>query len=84
MTARKKQIPEVEKPLNEKRLTLIEQIEAKTSAFELREFAVMYGIAYPTAWDLAKSGRLPATKVGSSWRLDPATTAQWLRERTTA
>jgi hypothetical protein len=67
-----------------KKLTIIEIIEAKTSAFPLAEFAGMYGIDYGTAWDMVKSGRLPATKVGSSWRLDPVITAQWLRQRTTA
>jgi hypothetical protein len=65
-----------------KKLTIIEIIEAKTSAFPLTEFAGMYGIDYVTAWDMARTGRLPAIKIGNSWRLDPVTTAEWLRQRT--
>jgi Helix-turn-helix domain len=64
--------------------TIVQQIENKTSAFPLKEFAVMYGIDYVTAWDMARTGRLPAIKIGNSWRLDPATTVEWLRQRTSA
>jgi len=67
-----------------KKLTIIEIIEAKTSAFPLAEFAVLYSIDYGTAWDMVKSGRLPAMRIGGSWRLDPATTAEWLRQRSSA
>jgi excisionase family DNA binding protein len=70
-------------PVGEQK-TIVEQIAAKRSAFSLKEFAELTGISYNTAFDMAKDGRLPVMRVGSSIRCDPATTAQWLRQRTSA
>jgi excisionase family DNA binding protein len=64
--------------------TIVEQIAERRSALSLKEFAEMTGISYNTAFDMATDGRLPVMRIGSSIRLDPKTTAQWLRERTSA
>jgi excisionase family DNA binding protein len=63
--------------------TIIEIIAAKTSAFPLREFATLTGIAYTTAYDMVKDGRLSAMWVGGSIRLDPKKTAEYLRQHET-
>jgi hypothetical protein len=63
--------------------TIIEIIAAKTSAFPLKEFASLTGIAYSTAWDMVRDGRLSAMWIGSSIRLDPKKTAEYLRQRET-
>lgn len=64
-------------------MTIVEQIAAKRSAFSLKEFAKLVGIDYNTAYDMTRDGRLPVMRVGSALRLDPKTTADWLRRRTT-
>ena len=61
--------------------TLIERIAGMSRAITLREFADMFVIDYTTAWLLAKNGTLPAMRVGMAWRLDPQTTARWLKKR---
>jgi excisionase family DNA binding protein len=65
-------------------VTLIEQIATRRTAMTLKEFASMMGINYATAWDMANDGRLPVMRVGSSLRLDPKTTAEWLHQRTSS
>ena len=64
--------------------TIVEQIAEKRCAFSLKEFAQMTGIGYQTAFDMARDGRLPVMRIGSSIRLDPKTIARWLQERTSA
>jgi excisionase family DNA binding protein len=75
--------PDVQQAEQALRKTIIEIIEAKTSAFPLKEFATLTGIAYSTAYDMVKDGRLSAMWVGSSIRLDPKKTAEYLRQRET-
>ncbi len=64
--------------------TIVELVAAKRTAFPLAEFAELTGISYKTAFSMARDGRLPVLRIGSSIRLDPATTAKWLRERMSA
>jgi excisionase family DNA binding protein len=64
--------------------TIAEQIAEKRSALSLQEFAQLVGISYRTVFDMASDGRLPVMRIGSSLRLDPKTTAEWVRERTSA
>jgi excisionase family DNA binding protein len=74
-----------EMPNGAKPKTIVEKIAAKRSAFPLKEFAELMNIEYGTAHQMAKDGRLPGVmRVGSSIRLDPATIADWLRQRTSA
>lgn len=64
--------------------TIVEQIAEKTAAFTLQGFSQLIGISYKTAFAMATDGRLPAMRIGSSIRLDPKITAEWLRKRTSA
>jgi excisionase family DNA binding protein len=76
---RRKKLVVADTPM--KNLTIVEQIAARTSALTLNEFADTMQIDYNTAYDMWRDGRLPGMKVGSSIRLDPAITAEWLRQR---
>lgn len=78
---KKREVVEMPSPAGK---TIVEQIAERRSAFSLREFAEITGISYNAAFDMATNGRLPVMRIGSSIRLDPKTTAQWLRERSTA
>jgi hypothetical protein len=64
--------------------TIAEQIAGRRCALSLKEFAQMIGISYGAAFDMATDGRLPVMRIGSSIRLDPKTTAEWLLRRTSA
>lgn len=67
-----------------RRLTIIEEIEAKESAFSLKELARLTGVSYTGLFDMVTAGRLPVMRVGTRIRCDPQTTADWLRQRKTA
>ena len=81
MTTNAKKAVVVEMP---KGKTIADQIAERRSALSLKEFSEMVGISYDAAFDMAKDGRLPVMRIGSSIRLDPATTAAWLRQRTSS
>lgn len=66
------------------RKTLIEQILERRNALSLKEFADLYSISYKTAFEMVSTGRIPAIRLGATWRLDPVTLASWLTEQTTA
>jgi excisionase family DNA binding protein len=61
--------------------TLIEQIASRKSALTLRQFAEIFSISYKTAFEMATQGRIPAMRIGSNWRLDPASVAAWARQQ---
>ena len=63
--------------------TIVEQIAAKRKAFSLREFSEIIGMSYRSLNDMANNRTLPCIRIGTTIRLDPKTTADWLRERTT-
>ncbi|MFZ4519714.1 MAG: B12-binding domain-containing protein [Microthrixaceae bacterium] len=46
----------------------------------LREAAERLGVHYMTAYRYVRSGRLPATKVGDEWRVDPDDVAHFRRD----
>jgi excisionase family DNA binding protein len=63
--------------------TIAETIESRTSALTVPEFCRIFSIPRATAYSWIRDGRLPAYRVGSTVRLDPAITARWLRTRQT-
>jgi excisionase family DNA binding protein len=63
--------------------TLIEIIEARRSAWTVRELAELLNLGKRSVYDWIDAGKLPAIKMGSVTRLDPKTTAAWLRARLT-
>ncbi|MFN7150374.1 MAG: cobalamin-dependent protein [Microthrixaceae bacterium] len=46
--------------------------DAPTETIGLRQAADLLGVHYMTAYRYVRSGRLPATKVGAEWQVDPA------------
>jgi excisionase family DNA binding protein len=62
--------------------SIVEQIAERRSALAIKELAQLVNLDYNTIHDLVKNGILPAMRIGSSLRLDPKTTAEWLRQRT--
>jgi excisionase family DNA binding protein len=47
----------------------------------VQQVALQLGVHQATAYRLAKSGELPAAKIGGSIRIDPRRLAAWLEER---
>jgi excisionase family DNA binding protein len=64
--------------------TLAEIVEARRSAWSVCELAELLNLSKVSLYELVKTGRLPAMKIGGSIRLDPKTTAAWLRGRLTS
>lgn len=64
--------------------TIADQIERKTSLFDLKALAQLLGVEYTTLWDMQKDGRLPVVRIGSAIRVDPKVIAVWIRERSTS
>lgn len=63
--------------------SIFETIAARKKALTVAELASLLNLGKRTVYDMIDSGRLPAIKIGSTVRLDPRTTAQWLRARLT-
>ena len=63
---------------------LATRIEHWSHARAAPELADLLGLGKRTIYDLAKRGEIPHYRVASSIRLDPATTAAWLRNREVA
>jgi excisionase family DNA binding protein len=60
--------------------SLADTIGARRKALSINEFADLLSLAPTTVYEMAKSGRLPCFRIGSTIRLDPKTTADWLRK----
>jgi excisionase family DNA binding protein len=63
---------------------LATRIELWPHALTAPEFAGLMGLGKTAIYDLAKRGGIPHYRVAGSIRLDPATTAAWLRKREVA
>ena len=63
---------------------LATRIERWPHALTAPELADLLGLGKSTIYDLAKRGEIPHYRVASSIRLDPVTTAAWLRNREVA
>jgi excisionase family DNA binding protein len=63
---------------------LATRIERRTRALTAPELADLLGLGKTAIYDLAKRGGIPHYRVAGSIRLDPATTAAWLRQRQVA
>ena len=58
-------------------------VESKHGAWQCQEFADLLEVSGKFVYNEVKRGSLPAYRVGSMLRLDPKTTANWLRARMT-
>jgi excisionase family DNA binding protein len=62
-------------------LDLATQIERHRVALTVEELAEILSIPGKQIYSLIKFGSLPSYRIASSLRLDPVTTAAWLRSR---
>jgi excisionase family DNA binding protein len=60
---------------------IVALIEGREQAWSARELAKLIGCTGKHIYALAKSGRMPHLRIGGMVRFDPATTAEWLRQR---
>jgi excisionase family DNA binding protein len=60
---------------------IVAQIESRSGAWSAPELADLLGCTGKHIYALAKSGRMPHLRIGGMVRFDPATTAEWLRNR---
>jgi excisionase family DNA binding protein len=55
-----------------------------TSVMRLTHIATDLDVSMDVVYDMAKSGALPAFKVGSQWRITPEAYAQWKADQAKA
>lgn len=60
---------------------IVDLIENRAEAWSAPELARLIGCTGKHIYALAKSGRMPHLRIGGMVRFDPATTAEWLRQR---
>jgi excisionase family DNA binding protein len=60
---------------------IVAVIERRAGAWSAFELARLIGCTGKHIYALAKSGRMPHLRIGGMVRFDPATTAEWLRQR---
>jgi len=61
--------------------TLADMIENYQRALTVEEFAELVRISEKTVRRQIRAGKIPAYRIGTLVRLDPAQTAEWMRER---
>lgn len=64
-------------------LKVIADIESSKRALTVRDLAEILSLSEKVLYRLIRQGKLPALRVGTSVRLDPAATAKWIRARVT-
>ena len=62
-------------------MTLIETLERREEALNVRQVAELLGVSAKHIYELAAQGKLPAFRVGKAVRFDPQDVADWLRKR---
>lgn len=62
-------------------MTLIETLENREEALNVRQVAELLGVSDKHIYELAAQGKLPAFRVGKAVRFDPQDVADWLRKR---
>ncbi len=61
--------------------TITERLEAMTALISLTTLATILGIHRMTLYNWTKEGKVPAVRVGSRWKYDPAQIAGWYAAR---
>ena len=64
--------------------TIMERLEAMTGLISLTTLAKILGIHRMTLYNWTKEGKVPAVRVGSRWKYDPAAIAGWYAARQSA
>lgn len=62
-------------------MTIIEQIEERSSALKVSEVAKLLEVTRQHIYSLAAQGVIPCFRIGGSIRFDPHELATWLREK---
>jgi excisionase family DNA binding protein len=62
-------------------MTIIEQIEKRSSAFRVDELANLLGVTPQHIYKLASRGLIPCFRIAGAIRLDPHEIAVWLKNR---
>lgn len=70
-------------PLLHHNLDLASRIASRKSAWTVDDLALLLEMSPKTLYKMAKSGNIPAIRIGGMIRFDPVLTAEWLRARTT-
>ncbi len=60
-------------------LRLASDVEGFKAALTVRELSRLLSLSEKLIYRLIRQGKLPALRVGTSVRLDPAVTANWIR-----
>ena len=61
--------------------TIIERLMMQRQALSLSQVASLLNLGLNTVYTMARAGRLPAYKLGSTLRCDPVELSRWLRDR---
>lgn len=64
-----------------RKMALPDYLDTVDHGMTTTELAAVLGVSRRSIFDLAKAGRIPSFRVGSSVRFDPHRVAKWLRER---
>ena len=62
-------------------MTLIEQIEKRSSALKVSEVAKLLEVTPQHIYGLAAQGLIPCFRIGGAIRFDPQEFAMWLKDR---
>jgi excisionase family DNA binding protein len=68
--------------LDDKPIDIATRIERRRTALTPAELAELLVLSPKQIYSLIKRGKIPSMKIASSIRLDPVTTAKWLRSVT--
>jgi excisionase family DNA binding protein len=64
--------------------TIIEALETKKQAIDVKELAVLLGVSPQQIYSMAAGGEIPCLRLRRSVRFDPKQIADWLRNKITS
>ncbi len=64
--------------------TIVTRLRSMETALSLTELARILGMGRNTVYTMARSGRIPAYKFGSTLRADPIEIADWMERHSNA
>jgi excisionase family DNA binding protein len=67
--------------ITEESMTILEQIEQRSSALKVNELAEILQVTPQHIYRLASAGLIPCFRIEGAIRLDPQEVATWLRSR---
>ena len=64
-------------------MSLVDKLRDRIALLSLTELAGILGVHRMTLYGWTKEGKVPAVRVGSRWKYDPAQIAGWYEARET-